>query len=137
MAPSVPLHFLPYFYCHTAMSDITIYHNPKCSTSRNVLDLLQAAGIAPQVVEYLKTPPDRATLKQIIAATGEPVRAIMRRRGTTYDELELDDPKWSDEQLIDLMLEQPVLINRPIVVTPLGARLCRPIEKLQEILPPR
>jgi arsenate reductase len=117
------------------MSAVVIYHNPKCSTSRKVLEMLGAAGITPQVIEYLKTPPERATLEHIIAATGEPVRALMRRRGTSYDEMDLDNSKWSDDQLIDLMLEQPVLINRPIVVTPLGARLCRPVEKLQEILP--
>jgi arsenate reductase len=117
------------------MSDVTIYHNPNCGTSRNALEMLRAAGIEPQVVEYLKNPPDRATLKQIISATGQPVRDIMRRRGTAYDEMDLDNAKWSDEQLIDLMLEQPVLINRPIVVTPRGARLCRPVELLQEILP--
>lgn len=119
------------------MPDITIYHNPKCSTSRNVLEILRNAGIEPQVIEYLKTPPDRATLKKIVAATGQPVRDLMRRRGTSYDEKDLDNAKWSDDQLIDLMLEDPVLINRPIVVTPLGARLCRPVEKLQEILPKR
>ena len=118
------------------MSDVTIYHNPKCSTSRNVLEMIRAAGIEPEVVEYLKTPPDRATLKKIIAATREPLRNIMRRRGTSYDEKDLDNAKWSDAQLIDLMLEDPVLINRPIVVTARGARLCRPVEKLQEILPP-
>nr|WP_050479249.1 arsenate reductase (glutaredoxin) [Herbaspirillum rhizosphaerae] len=117
------------------MSDITIYHNPKCSTSRKVLEMIRAAGIEPQVIEYLKTPPDRATLKKIIAGNGQPVRDIMRRRGTSYDEQDLDNPKWSDAQLIDLMLADPVLINRPIVVTPLGTRLCRPVEKLQEILP--
>lgn len=117
------------------MSAVVIYHNPKCSTSRQVLEMLETAGITPQVIEYLKTPPDRATLERIIAATGQPVRDIMRRRGTSYDEMDLDNSKWSDDQLIDLMLEQPVLINRPIVVTPLGARLCRPVEKLQEILP--
>jgi len=117
------------------MSDITIYHNPKCGTSRNVLEMIRAAGIEPQVIEYLKTPPDRATLKKIIADSGRPVRDIMRRRGTSYDEMDLDDARWSDEQLIDLMLKDPVLIERPIVVTPWGTRLCRPAEKLQEILP--
>ncbi len=117
------------------MPDVTIYHNPKCSTSRNVLEMLHAAGIAPQVVEYLKTPPDRATLERIISASGEPVRALMRRRGTCYEDMDLDNAKWSDAQLIDLMLEQPVLMNRPIVVTARGARLCRPVEKLLEILP--
>lgn len=118
------------------MSDTTIYHNPKCSTSRNALEMIRAAGIEPQVIEYLKTPPDRATLEQIIADSGLPLRDIMRRRGTSYDEQDLDNAKWSDAQLIELMLADPVLINRPIVVTPLGTRLCRPLEKLQEILPP-
>ncbi len=117
------------------MSDVTIYHNPKCSTSRNVLEMIRAAGIEPEVIEYLKTPPDRTTLRKIVAATGEPVRNIMRRRGTSYDEKDLDNAKWSDAELIDLMLEDPVLINRPIVVTARGARLCRPVEVLQEILP--
>lgn len=117
------------------MSDVTIYHNPKCSTSRKVLEMIRAAGIEPEIVEYLKTPPDRATLRKIIAATGQPVRDLMRRRGTSYDEQDLDNAKWSDAQLIDLMLKDPVLIERPIVVTPLGSRLCRPAEKLQEILP--
>lgn len=117
------------------MSQITIYHNPKCGTSRNVLALLEEGGYAPDVIEYLKTPPDRATLVDIIKKIGLPVRDIMRRKGSPYEEMQLDDPKWSDEQLIDLMLEHPILINRPIVVTPLGARLCRPLEKLQEILP--
>jgi len=117
------------------MSDVTIYHNPKCGTSRNVLEMIRAAGIEPKVIEYLKTPPDRATLKKIVAATGKPVRDLMRRRGTSYDEKDLDNAAWSDEQLIDLMLEDPVLINRPIVVTARGARLCRPVEVLREILP--
>lgn len=117
------------------MSDVTIYHNPKCSTSRNVLEMIRAAGIEPEIIEYLKTPPDRATLRKIIAATGQPVRDLMRRRGTSYDEQDLDNAKWSDAQLIDLMLKDPVLIERPIVVTPLGSRLCRPAEKLLEILP--
>ncbi|AKZ61533.1 arsenate reductase [Herbaspirillum hiltneri N3] len=117
------------------MSDVTIYHNPKCGTSRKVLEMIRAAGIEPEIIEYLKTPPDRATLKKIIAATGQPVRDLMRRRGTSYDEQDLDNAKWSDAQLIDLMLKDPVLIERPIVVTPLGSRLCRPAEKLLEILP--
>lgn len=117
------------------MSDVTIYHNPKCSTSRKVLEMIRAAGIEPEIIEYLKTPPDRATLRKIIAATGQPVRDLMRRRGTSYDEQDLDNAKWSDAQLIDLMLKDPVLIERPIVVTPLGSRLCRPAEKLLEILP--
>lgn len=118
------------------MSNVTIYHNPHCSTSRNVLEKIRATGIEPVIIEYLKTPPDRATLKKMIADTGLPVRDIMRRRGTCYDEMDLDNAKWSDDQLIDLMLEQPVLINRPVVVTPLGTSLCRPVEKLDALLPP-
>ena len=117
------------------MSDITIYHNPACGTSRNVLALIRNTGDEPTVVEYLKTPPDRATLTQLIAAMGVPVRDVLRQKGTPYDELGLGDPKWSDEQLIDFMLQHPILINRPIVVTPLGTRLCRPSEAVLDILP--
>jgi len=117
------------------MSDITIYHNPACGTSRNVLALIRNTGDEPTVIEYLKTPPDRATLTQLIAAMGVPVRDVLRQKGTPYDELGLGDPKWSDEQLIDFMLQHPILINRPIVVTPLGTRLCRPSEAVLDILP--
>lgn len=117
------------------MSDITIYHNPACGTSRNVLALIRNTGDEPTVVEYLKTPPDRATLTQLIAAMGVPVREVLRQKGTPYDELGLGDPKWSDEQLIDFMEQHPILINRPIVVTPLGTRLCRPSEAVLDILP--
>lgn len=117
------------------MNDITIYHNPACGTSRNVLALIRNTGDEPTVIEYLKTPPDRATLKQLIAAMGMPVRGVMRRKGTPYDELGLDDAKWSDEELIGFMLQHPILINRPIVVTPLGTRLCRPSEAVLDILP--
>ena len=117
------------------MSDVTIYHNPACGTSRNVLALIRNTGEEPTVIEYLKTPPDRATLKQLIAAMGTPVRDALRRKGTPYDELGLDDPKWTDDQLIDFMLQHPILINRPIVVTPLGTRLCRPSEAVLDILP--
>jgi arsenate reductase len=117
------------------MNDITIYHNPACGTSRNVLALIRNTGDEPAVIEYLKTPPDRATLKQLIAAMGMPVREVMRRKGTPYDELGLDDAKWSDEELIGFMLQHPILINRPIVVTPLGTRLCRPSEAVLDILP--
>ncbi|UVH59489.1 arsenate reductase (glutaredoxin) [Variovorax paradoxus] len=117
------------------MNDITIYHNPACGTSRNVLALIRNTGDEPTVIEYLKTPPDRATLKQLIAAMGMPVREVMRRKGTPYDELGLDDAKWSDEELIGFMLQHPILINRPIVVTPLGTRLCRPSEAVLDILP--
>ena len=117
------------------MSDITIYHNPDCGTSRNVLALIRNTGAEPAVVEYLKTPPDRATLKRLIAAMGVPVREVLRQKGTPYDELGLGDPKWSDEQLIDFMLQHPILMNRPLVVTPIGTRLCRPSEAVLDILP--
>ncbi|MGJ7553163.1 arsenate reductase (glutaredoxin) [Variovorax sp. RB3P1] len=117
------------------MNDITIYHNPACGTSRNVLALIRNTGDEPVVIEYLKTPPDRATLTRLIAAMGVSVRDVLRRKGTPYDELGLDDPKWTDEQLIGFMLQHPVLINRPIVVTPLATRLCRPSEAVLDILP--
>ena len=115
--------------------NVTIYHNPACSTSRKVLDAIRATGVEPQIVEYLKQPPDRATLESIVAATGQPARKLVRDKGNLYAELGLDDPKWTDAQLIDFMLQHPVLINRPVVVTPLGARLCRPVEMLLEVLP--
>ena len=117
------------------MSDITIYHNPACGTSRNVLGLIRNSGEEPTVIEYLKTPPDRATLQGLIAAMGVPVRDVLRIKGTPYEELGLGDPRWSDDALIDFMLAHPILINRPIVVTPLGTRLCRPSEAVLEILP--
>ena len=114
---------------------ITIYHNPGCGTSRNVLALIRNTGEEPVVIEYLKNPPDRATLQRLIAQMGMPVRDLLRRKGTPYDELGLDDPKWTDEQLIGFMLAHPILINRPVVVTPLGTRLCRPSEAVLDILP--
>jgi arsenate reductase len=114
---------------------ITIYHNPACGTSRNVLGLIRNSGVEPRVIEYLKTPPSRAELVDLIARMGIPVRDLLRRKGTPYDELGLDDPKWTDDELIDRMLEHPILINRPIVVTPLGVRLCRPSEAVLDILP--
>ena len=117
------------------MNPITIYHNPACGTSRNVLAMIRNSGEEPVVIEYLKTPPDRATLTALIAAMGVPVRAVLREKGTPYAELGLDDPKWSDEQLIGFMLQPPILINRPIVVTPLGTMLCRPSETVLDILP--
>ena len=117
------------------MSRISIYHNPACGTSRNVLALIRNSGEEPTVIEYLKTPPDRETLTALIAAMGAPVRAVLREKGTPYAELGLDDAKWSDQQLIDFMLQHPILINRPIVVTPLGTRLCRPSETVLDILP--
>ena len=117
------------------MNDIIIYHNPACGTSRNVLALIRNTGDDPVVIEYLKTPPDRATLTRLIAAMGVPARDVLRRKATPYDELGLDDPKWTDEQLIGFMLQHPVLINRPIVATPLATRLCRPSEAVLDILP--
>ncbi len=114
---------------------ITIYHNPACGTSRNVLAMIRNSGQEPAVVEYLKTPPDRATLEALIAAVGLPVRDVVRQKGTLYDELGLADPQWSDAQLVDFMLQHPILMNRPIVVTPLGTRLCRPSERVLDILP--
>ena len=117
------------------MSNITIYHNPACGTSRNTLGLIRNSGAEPRIVEYLKTPPDRATLGALIAAMGIPARELLRRKGTPYDELNLDAEHWSDEQLIDFMVQHPLLIQRPIVVTPLGTRLCRPSEAVLDILP--
>ena len=114
---------------------ITIYHNPACGTSRNVLAMIRNSGEEPRVVEYLKTPPTREELAELIRRMGMRPRDLLRRKGTPYDELGLDDPKFSDEALIDLMIEHPILINRPIVVTPLGVRLCRPSETVLEILP--
>lgn len=113
----------------------TIYHNPACGTSRNTLAMIRNAGIEPAVIEYLKTPPDRATLVRLIADSGLSVREVLRQKGTPYDELGLSDPKWSDDELIDFMLAHPILINRPIVVTKLGTRLCRPSELVLDILP--
>ncbi|SEB17298.1 arsenate reductase (glutaredoxin) [Paraburkholderia sartisoli] len=114
---------------------ITIYHNPDCGTSRNTLAMIRNAGIEPEIIEYLKTPPDRTTLKDLIARAGLTVRAALREKGTPYADLGLDDPLVSDEALLDAMLEHPILINRPFVVTPLGVRLCRPSEVVLDILP--
>ncbi|MDR6233089.1 arsenate reductase (glutaredoxin) [Pseudomonas oryzihabitans] len=116
-------------------SAITIYHNPACGTSRNTLGLIRNSGVEPQVIHYLETPPDRAQLEQLIAALGLPVCDLLRQQGTPYAELGLDDPQLSDAELIAAMLRHPLLINRPIVVTPLGTRLCRPSERVLEILP--
>lgn len=117
------------------MSQITIYHNPQCGTSRNTLALIRNSGEEPTVIEYLKTPPDRSTLVGLIEAMGAGVRPLLRIKGTPYEELGLDDPSLADEKLIDAMLEYPILINRPIVVTPLGTRLCRPSEAVLDLLP--
>ena len=114
---------------------ITIYHNPACGTSRNTLAMIRQSGTEPRIIEYLKTPPSRQELKALICAMGITPRALLREKGTPYKELGLDDPKWSDEELIDFMLAHPILINRPIVVTERGVRLCRPSEAVLEILP--
>ena len=114
---------------------ITIYHNPACGTSRNTLAMIRQSGEEPEVIEYLKTPPSRARLIELIAAMGIRPRDLLREKGTPYAELRLDDPKWSDDQLIDAMLEHPILINRPIVVTEKGVRLCRPSEVVLDVLP--
>lgn len=117
------------------MTDITIYHNPKCGTSRNTLALIRNTGAEPRVVLYLDTPPSRVELVALIARLGLPVRELMRAKETLYKELDLDNPDLSDDQLIDALLAHPVLINRPVVVTPLGARLCRPSEAVLDLLP--
>jgi len=113
---------------------VTIYHNPDCGTSRNTLAMIRQSGVEPVVIEYLKTPPSRETLKDLIAAMGIPVRALLRQKGTPYKELGLDDPKWTEDELLDVMMAHPILINRPIVVTPKGVRLCRPSEAVIELL---
>lgn len=117
------------------MNKITIYHNPNCGTSRNVLALIRNAGIEPEVIDYLKTPPSRDRLVALIAQMNVPVREILRRKGTPYDELQLDNPALSADDLIDAMVLHPILMNRPIVVTALGTRLCRPSEAVLDILP--
>ncbi len=115
--------------------DVIIYHNPACGTSRNTLAMVRNVGIEPHVVEYVKSPPSRALLVQLIERMGIAPRALLREKGTPYADLGLDDPALSDEALIDAMMEHPILINRPIVVSPLGARLCRPSEAVLDLLP--
>ena len=117
------------------MSTITIYHNPRCGTSRNTLAMIRNCGVEPEVIEYLQTPPRRDTLLALVAATGQPVRELVRSKEALFTELGLDAPGVTDAQLIDAMLQHPILINRPIVVTPLGTRLCRPSEQVLGILP--
>ncbi|UUZ63436.1 arsenate reductase (glutaredoxin) [Polaromonas sp. P1-6] len=117
------------------MSDITIYHNPKCGTSRNVLALIRNTGAEPEVIDYLKTPPTREQLVALIAQMAIPVRELIRQKESLYAELGLDNAALSDDALIDAMLAHPILMNRPVVVTPLGARLCRPSEAVLDILP--
>ena len=114
---------------------VTIFHNPACGTSRNTLAMIRQSGEEPEVIEYLKTPPSRARLVELIAALGISPRELLREKGTPYAELGLADPKWSDDQLIDFMLAHPILIQRPIVVTPKGVKLCRPSEFVLELLP--
>ncbi|MBA4111094.1 MAG: arsenate reductase (glutaredoxin) [Leptothrix sp. (in: Bacteria)] len=116
------------------MSTVTIFHNPKCGTSRNTLALIRNAGIEPQVILYLETPPTRDQLVQLIGACGLSVREVLRSKGDVYDALKLEDTKWTDDELLDFMIAHPILINRPIVVTPMGTRLCRPSELVLDIL---
>ncbi|RYF69453.1 MAG: arsenate reductase (glutaredoxin) [Comamonadaceae bacterium] len=114
---------------------ITIFHNPACGTSRNVLALIRNSGAEPDVVEYLTTPPDKERLRELVAAMRMPVRGLLREKGTPYAELDLGNPGWNDEQLLDFIVQHPVLMNRPVVQTPLGTRLCRPSEAVLDILP--
>lgn len=116
-------------------STITIFHNPACGTSRNVLALIRNSGVEPEIVEYLVTPPSRERLAELVAAMGIPVRALLRRKGTPYDGLKLDEAHWTDDQLLDLIVQHPILMNRPVVVTPRGVRLCRPSETVLDLLP--
>ncbi|MFA9274808.1 MAG: arsenate reductase (glutaredoxin) [Candidatus Aquirickettsiella gammari] len=113
---------------------ITIYHNPKCGTSRNTLALIRNSGIEPTIIEYLSHPPSKQALQEMIRAMGLKIREVMRQKESLFEELQLADAKWSDEALIDYMIKHPILINRPIVVTPLGVRLCRPSELVLDIL---
>jgi len=113
---------------------IVIYHNPACGTSRNTLAMIEASGEIPQVIHYLETPPSRERLLALLAMMQQPPRALLRQKGTPYDELQLDDPTLSDDQLIDAMMAHPILINRPIVITPKGAKLCRPSEQVLALL---
>jgi arsenate reductase len=117
--------------------DVIIYHNPQCGTSRNTLGLIRNAGIEPHIVEYLKCPPTRLLLRQLIERMGVSVRDVIREKGTPYQELGLGDPALGDDQLLDAMMAHPVLIERPIVVTPMGVRICRPSETVLDILPPQ
>ena len=117
------------------MTDITIYHNPACGTSRNTLALIRNSGVEPTVIEYLKTPPTKARLTSLLNDMGISVRALLREKGTPFEELGLADPKWTDDELLDFIGLHPVLMNRPVVVTPMGTKLCRPSELVLDILP--
>jgi arsenate reductase (glutaredoxin) len=114
---------------------VTIYHNPHCGTSRNTLAMIRQSGVEPEVIEYLKNPPSRERLIELVAAMGIPTRALLREKGTPYADLDLGQDRWTDSELIDIMLSQPILINRPIVVTPKGVKLCRPSEAVLDLLP--
>ena len=114
---------------------VVIWHNPKCATSRKVLDMIRAAGVAPVIVDYVKTPPKAAEIRAVLKEAGLKPRDLLRRRGTPYDELGLDDPARTDEELVDAILAHPILMERPVVVGPGGVRLCRPAERVQEVLP--
>jgi len=113
---------------------ITIYHNPACGTSRNTLALIRNSGVEPEVVEYLKKPPSKERLQQLLASMGLGARELLRQKGTPYDELGLADPKWTDDELLDFVVQHPILMNRPVVVTPLGVKLCRPSEAVLDLL---
>ena len=117
------------------MTDITIYHNPACGTSRNVLAMIRNSGVEPTVIEYLKNPPSTEQIKAWLSAMGATVRQVLREKGTPFAELDLAHPKWTDEQLLDFIQQHPILLNRPFVTTPLGVRLCRPSEVVLDILP--
>ena len=117
------------------MSCVTIYHNPNCGTSRNTLAMIRQSGVEPNIVEYLQNPPSRAELKALLQGMGKTVREVLRQKGTPYEALDLDNPQWTDEQLLDFVEQHPILLNRPIVVTQLGVRLCRPSEAVLDILP--
>jgi arsenate reductase (glutaredoxin) len=122
-------------HAEATSASITIFHNPDCGTSRNTLALIRNSGVEPVIVQYLVTPPGRARLVELIGALNMPVRELLRTKGTPYDALKLDDPSLGDDQLINAMVAHPILMNRPIVVTPLGTRLCRPSEVVLDILP--
>lgn len=117
------------------MSSITIYHNPKCGTSRNTLAMIRNSGVKPTVIEYLKSPPSTEQIKAWLSAMGATVRQVLREKGTPYAELDLGNPMWTDEQLLDFIQQHPNLLNRPFVITPQGVRLCRPSERVLDILP--
>ena len=117
------------------MTAVTIYHNPNCGTSRNTLALIRNAGVEPTVIEYLKNPPDRSTLQSLLKQMNMRARALLREKGTPYAELRLGEAHWTDDEFVDHMLKFPILINRPIVITPWGAKLCRPSEAVLDILP--